>query len=271
MSTLISGGRIITAADDYVGDVFVEDDRISMIGESLDVDADRVIDASGKYVLPGCVDPHTHLVFAGDRRDELRRRLSGATYAEIAASGGGIVKTVTATRAASEHELVDLARKRLAEMLAFGTTTAEVKSGYGLDLKAEQRMLRATRTVAAGQPIDLTATFMGESTQIAGRISGTNAVETAIGLVHAATTHQVGAEVVLIVRPENIRTDSAAIALGTARIREATFQGAHYRVLARAERGDQDFVLRLPPDHAVEQGAALRLSCRAESLVALGR
>lgn len=116
-----------------------------------------------------------------------------------------------------------------------------------------------------------TATFMGESTQIAGRISGTNAVETAIGLVHAATTHQVGAEVVLIVRPENIRTDSAAIALGTARIREATFQGAHYRVLAKSERGDQDFVLRLPPDHAVEQGAALRLSCRAESLVVLGR
>jgi hypothetical protein len=76
---------------------------------------------------------------------------------------------------------------------------------------------------------------------------------------------------VLIVRPENIRTDGAAIDLGTARIREATFQGAHYRVLAKAERGDQDFVLRLPPDQVVEQGRALRLSCRAENLVVLAR
>jgi spermidine/putrescine transport system ATP-binding protein len=116
-----------------------------------------------------------------------------------------------------------------------------------------------------------TATFMGESTQISGRVSGTNAVETAIGLVHATMTHPVGAEVTLIVRPENIRTDGAEIDLGIARIREATFQGAHYRVLAKAERGDQDFVLRLPPDHAVEPGAALRLSCRPESLVVLGR
>jgi spermidine/putrescine transport system ATP-binding protein len=116
-----------------------------------------------------------------------------------------------------------------------------------------------------------TATFMGESTQIPGRVSGSNAVETAIGLVHAETAQPVGAEVVLVVRPENIRTDSAAIDLGTARIREATFQGAHYRVLARGERGDQDFVLRLPPDAAVEPGAILRLSCRRESLVVLAR
>jgi hypothetical protein len=81
----------------------------------------------------------------------------------------------------------------------------------------------------------------------------------------------VGTEVVLILRPENVRTDGAATDLGTARIREATFQGAHYRVLATSERGEQDFVLRLPPDHAVEQGAVLRLSCQTESLVVLGR
>jgi spermidine/putrescine transport system ATP-binding protein len=116
-----------------------------------------------------------------------------------------------------------------------------------------------------------TATFMGESTQISGRVSGANAVETAIGLVHADMTHPVGGEVMLIVRPENIRADGAEIDLGAARIREATFQGAHYRVLAKAERGDQDFVLRLPPDAAVEQGAVLRLSCRAENLVVLAR
>ena len=121
----------------------------------------QVIDARGCTVVPGFVDPHTHLVFGGDRREELRRRLGGATYAEIAADGGGIVKTVAATRAASEHELIDGGRARLAEMLAFGTTTAEAKSGYGLDLETELRMLRAIRVLAAGQPIELTATFMG--------------------------------------------------------------------------------------------------------------
>jgi imidazolonepropionase len=121
----------------------------------------QVIGGRGCTVVPGFVDPHTHLVFAGDRRDELRRRLAGATYADIAASGGGIVKTVAATRAASEHDLVDGARRRLAEMLAFGTTTAEAKSGYGLELDSERRMLCAIKTVSAGQPVELTATFMG--------------------------------------------------------------------------------------------------------------
>lgn len=121
----------------------------------------QVLDARGCTVVPGFVDPHTHLVFGGDRREELRRRLGGATYAEIAADGGGIVKTVAATRAASEHELIEGGRARLAEMLAFGTTTAEAKSGYGLDLETELRMLRAIRALAAGQPIELTATFMG--------------------------------------------------------------------------------------------------------------
>ena len=144
------------------------DGRIVFVGSAADASQTitltstaQVIDGEGCTVIPGFVDPHTHLIFAGDRRDELRRRLGGATYADIAASGGGIVKTVTATRAASEHELVDLARKRLADMLAYGTTTAEAKSGYGLELAAERRILRAIKTVSAGQPIDLTATFMG--------------------------------------------------------------------------------------------------------------
>ena len=82
-------------------------------------------------------------MFAGDRREELRRRLAGATYAEIAAAGGGIVSTVTATRAATEEELVEQSRPRLDEMLACGTTTCEIKSGYGLDVESELRMLRA--------------------------------------------------------------------------------------------------------------------------------
>lgn len=142
--------------------------RIVFVGSSADAAKAitlapnaHIIDARGCTVVPGFVDPHTHLVFAGDRRDELRRRLAGATYADIAASGGGIVKTVAATRAASEHELVDGARRRLAEMLAFGTTTAEAKSGYGLELASERRMLCAIKTLSAGQPVELTATFMG--------------------------------------------------------------------------------------------------------------
>ncbi len=127
---------------------------------SLRPDA-TVLDAHGRTVVPGFVDPHTHLVFAGDRRDELQRRLAGATYAEIAAGGGGIVKTVAATRAASQSELVAVARPRLAAMLAHGTTTAEVKSGYGLDVESELKMLRAIRQLAEEQPVALSATFMG--------------------------------------------------------------------------------------------------------------
>lgn len=120
-----------------------------------------VIDGRGCTVVPGFVDPHTHLVFAGDRRDELQQRLAGATYAEIAGAGGGIVKSVRETRAASEEQLVEAALPRLRAMLACGTTTAEVKSGYGLDADSELRMLRATRTLAARQPIELSATFLG--------------------------------------------------------------------------------------------------------------
>jgi imidazolonepropionase len=142
--------------------------RIVFVGSATDAAAAvtltpqaQVIDARGCTVVPGFVDAHTHLVFAGDRRDELRRRLGGASYADIAASGGGIVKTVDATRLATEHDLIESARKRLAEMLTFGTTTAEAKSGYGLGLPAERKILCAIRTVAAGQPIELTATFMG--------------------------------------------------------------------------------------------------------------
>ncbi len=124
-------------------------------------DSATVIDAAGCSVVPGFVDAHTHLVFAGDRGDELRQRLAGATYAEIAAGGGGILKTVDATRHAREDDLVRAALPRLAAMLGCGTTTAEVKSGYGLSTDAELRMLRAIRTLGSRQPIELAATFMG--------------------------------------------------------------------------------------------------------------
>jgi imidazolonepropionase len=121
----------------------------------------RVIDARGRTVLPGFVDPHTHVVYAGDRRDELARRLAGASYADIAGAGGGIVRTVAATRAATVDQLVAAARPRLADALAQGTTTCEVKSGYGLETGAELRMLRAIRVLSSSQPIELSPTFMG--------------------------------------------------------------------------------------------------------------
>ena len=142
--------------------------RIVFVGSEADLDAGVqttpdavVIDAGGGTVLPGFVDPHTHVVYAGDRREELRRRLAGATYAQIAAAGGGILSTVRATREASEDALVASARVRLAEMLQCGTTTAEAKSGYGLETAAELKMLRAIRTLGQTQPIDLAATFLG--------------------------------------------------------------------------------------------------------------
>lgn len=129
-------------------------------GVTLDADA-TVIDGRGTTVVPGFVDSHTHIVYGGDRRQELSRRLAGASYAEIAAGGGGIVRTVQDTRAASEAELVAAAIPRLADALAQGTTTCEVKSGYGLDTASELKMLRAIRTLAARQPVDLSPTFMG--------------------------------------------------------------------------------------------------------------
>jgi len=127
---------------------------------TLSTDA-HVIDAHDCSILPGFVDAHTHAVFAGDRRSELRRRLAGESYASIAASGGGIVSTVAATRAASEDELVAQSRARLDAMLASGTTSCEIKSGYGLDPASELKILRAIRSLGASHAIDISATFLG--------------------------------------------------------------------------------------------------------------
>ena len=119
------------------------------------------IDASGCVVVPGFVDPHTHIVYAGDRRNELQRRLAGATYAQIAAEGGGILSTVAATREASGEELLISARGRLDEMLACGTTTCEAKSGYGLTTDSELKQLRVIRALGTSHPVDVKATFLG--------------------------------------------------------------------------------------------------------------
>jgi len=119
------------------------------------------IDARGCTVVPGFVDPHTHLVYAGDRRSELQRRLAGESYAAIAAGGGGIIQTVAATRATTEEQLVTSARVHLDEMLACGTTLCEAKSGYGLDVESELRQLHAMRTLDEEHSIDIVPTFMG--------------------------------------------------------------------------------------------------------------
>jgi imidazolonepropionase len=148
------------------GAVAVEGDRILFVGPSRDVLAQaskdtRLIDASGKVIMPGFVDPHTHLVFAGDRAAEFEMRLRGATYLEIMAAGGGIMNTVRTTRAASLDELVGQSGRRLDRMLAHGTTTAEAKTGYGLDTETELKMLEAIRLLDESHPIDLVATFLG--------------------------------------------------------------------------------------------------------------
>lgn len=150
------------------GAVACEGSTIVAAGTTADVRRRVTVDAStevisgrGFSLVPGFVDSHTHVVYAGDRRDELRRRLAGATYAQIAAEGGGILSTVRATRAASGAELAAATRPRLAEMLAAGTTTCEAKSGYGLDVASEVRMLRAIQQLNAAQPMEIAATFMG--------------------------------------------------------------------------------------------------------------
>jgi len=119
------------------------------------------IDCEGRSVIPGFVDGHTHLVFAGDRADEFARRLSGANYQEIAASGGGILATVAATRSASERDLYELSAQRAGRMIASGTTTVEIKSGYGLDLETEMRLLRVARQIGEKLPVTVKTTFLG--------------------------------------------------------------------------------------------------------------
>ena len=147
------------------GAVAVSRGLITLVGTIEEVlaqtEADEMIDASNRVVMPGFVDPHTHLVFAGSREDEFESRLRGATYMEIMAAGGGIMSTVRATRAATLPQLIAQSRERLDRMLAHGTTTAEAKSGYGLNVDDELKMLEAIRQLDATHPVDLVPTFLG--------------------------------------------------------------------------------------------------------------
>ena len=139
--------------------------RIAFAGAMSDLptgwDAKQRILLDGRWITPGLIDCHTHLVYAGDRAHEFELRLAGASYEEIARAGGGIVSTVKATRAASEDDLVAQSLPRLDALIAEGVTTIEIKSGYGLDAETESRMLRAARRLGRARDVDVVTTFLG--------------------------------------------------------------------------------------------------------------
>jgi len=145
------------------GDVWISHNQITAVGKDdrSPHEADIVIDCTGKTVMPGFVDPHTHLVFAGSRENELDMKLKGRTYMEILEAGGGILSTVRKTREAGKEQLFKEAGQRLDTMLKFGTTTVEAKSGYGLDKETEIKMLETAMELNSQHPIDIVSTFLG--------------------------------------------------------------------------------------------------------------
>ena len=157
--------RLLTPQPTDRGVVAAERERIVYAGPAADAPqfstAER-IDCGGRWITPGLIDCHTHLVYAGNRAHEFELRLNGAGYEEIARSGGGILSTVKATRAASLEELVDQSRPRRDALIAEGVTTLEIKSGYGLTLEDEIKMLRAAR--ALGDKVNVSTTFLGAHT-----------------------------------------------------------------------------------------------------------
>lgn len=159
-------GRLATNQGPPVDDavVKIEEGRVSYAGPAADAPLQgeaRLLDCGGRAVIPGFVDAHTHLVFAGDRSREFTARMAGASYAEIAAAGGGILATVRATREAGEDLLFSEAARRVRRMISAGTTTIEVKSGYGLDTDTELRLLRVARRIGEELPVTVRTTFLG--------------------------------------------------------------------------------------------------------------
>ena len=155
-------GRLDIISD---GAVLIQDEKIVAVGPTPELRAayphEPLLDANCKVVMPGFVDPHTHAIWAGDRAGEFEMRLQGKTYLEILAAGGGIYSTVQATRTASLEKLKDETRPRLWSMFNFGTTTAEVKTGYGLRTSVELRMLQALLALNAEGPLEIVPTFLG--------------------------------------------------------------------------------------------------------------
>jgi len=143
------------------GSIAIKDGKIVDVGKNLRYNAENIIDASGKIVMPGFVDPHTHVVFAGSREFELEMKLRGVSYMDILKKGGGIFYTVRETRKASEESLFKQSKKRLDTMLSYGTTTCEAKSGYGLDTKNELKILNVQKKLNETHKIDVVSTFMG--------------------------------------------------------------------------------------------------------------
>jgi imidazolonepropionase len=147
------------------GAVLIRDGLIAAVGDTRELRAaypeEPALDARGRAVLPGFVDPHTHAIWAGDRAAEFELRLQGKTYLEILGAGGGILSTVRATRAASMEQLCAETRPRLQAMFAYGVTTAEVKTGYGLETTTELRMLAALLQLDAEGPLEIVPTFLG--------------------------------------------------------------------------------------------------------------
>ena len=146
------------------GLVAARDGRIVFAGATADapsIDANETIDCAGRWITPGLVDCHTHIVYGGNRAHEFELRLAGASYEEIARAGGGIVSTMRATRAATEEALVASALPRVDALIAEGVTTMEIKSGYGLDLASELKSLRAARRIGEVRPLTVKTTFLG--------------------------------------------------------------------------------------------------------------
>lgn len=167
---ILTGARLATmvTGDDYGlienGALVLSGDRIAWVGPAPELPAHfdgPVRDLAGRLVTPGLIDAHTHIVFAGDRAREFEMRLGGASYAEIARAGGGILSTVTATRAATPDALVAQALPRVDALLAEGVTTLEIKSGYGLEAATELDMLRAARRIGAERPVRIRTTYLG--------------------------------------------------------------------------------------------------------------
>jgi imidazolonepropionase len=161
------------------GLIAARDGRIVYAGAAADapsaLDARERIDCAGRWITPGLIDCHTHLVYGGNRAHEFEQRLAGLSYEEIARAGGGIVSTVKATRKASVDDLVAAALPRLDALIAEGVTTIEIKSGYGLELDTERRQLQAARRLAGERPISVRTTFLGAHTvppEMAGNKAG---------------------------------------------------------------------------------------------------